>query len=41
MIMRNRQAIVAQESPVRRIEGIQAKDAIRAIRPINGQDGIS
>ena len=38
MIMRNRQATVAQESPVRRIEGIQAKDAIRAIKSINGQD---
>ena len=30
MIMRSRQATVAQESPVRRIEGIQAKDKIRA-----------
>ena len=38
MIMRNRQATVAQESPVRRIEGIQAKDAIIAIKSINGQD---
>ena len=37
MIMRNRQATVAQESPVRRIEGIQAKDAIRVIKSINGQ----
>ena len=36
-MMRNRQATTAQESPVRRIEGIQAKDVIRAFKSINVQ----
>ena len=40
MIMRNRQATVPQESPVRIIEGIQEKDVIKAIKSINGQDDI-
>ena len=38
MMMRNRQATAAQELTVRRIEGIQVKDAIRAFRSINDQD---